>query len=477
MATLLDAKELAEAGKYEKAWPIVASVLNEEPNDPKALILASFMLEKQGQPAIAYQVCKQLTHLYPHIATAWINLGKCCDTLWRMDESEAAYNRALTKLPPGDNEQKITIYCNLAALHLQLGNFEKAKSYSEKALQLDPSHLKSRHNLGLSLLARGEWEKGWKYYEASVGSPQRIAWNYTGEPSWSGEEGKNVVVFGEQGIGDEICAASMIPDAIQRSKKVIIDCDARLTHLFARSFPQAKVYGTRNQKVLDWDEEDQQIDYSIPSMQLGSIFRPTAESFPGTPYLKPDPDRVLMWKALWKEKGKPVIGIAWSGGIKETAAMYRKWSIDEMADIMGSIDAHWVSLQYKDAESQIEEFRKKYPKIDLVQYKHATLTKDYDDTAALIASLDGVVAMQSTAVHISGALGIPCAAGIPKTSQWRYGEQGEKLPWYNSVTMFRQKKIGEWDFQGIKSWLRASLFGSDMTRVKPLRIMSAVSQS
>lgn len=452
--SLFKAKDLAESGKLAEAWRIVAPHLNDEPNDPKALLLASFMLEKQGQAAIAYQVCKQLTANYPHNAIAWVNLGKCCDTLWRMNEAEAAYTRALNQVKAGDDETKCTIFTNLAALHLQLGNFDKARVYSDKALKIDPEHLKSRHNKGLCLLAAGEWEEGWKMYEASMGSPQRIAWNYAGEPNWKGEPGKTVVIYGEQGIGDELCAASMFPDAIKRAGKVIIDCDARLAGLFQRSFPEAKVYGTRNQKVLNWADEDQAVDFSIASMQAGAIFRPSKESFPGTPYLKADPDRVLMWKALWATKKKPVIGIAWTGGIKETASMYRRWNHEQMAEIMRSVDAHWVCLQYKDAADELAEFKQVYPDIDIAQYKGATLSQDYDDTAGLVASLHAVVAMQSTAVHIAGALGVPCAAGIPKTSQWRYGSEGDSMPWYSCVKLFRQPKLGQWELSGVKGWLR-----------------------
>ena len=453
MTKLEDARELAEAGEYSEAWRILSPHLNDHPTDPKGLLLASFMLEKQGNAALAYTVCKQLTTSHPSNPVAWINLGKTCDTLWRMEEAEAAYRRALTQVKAGDREVKVTIYTNLAALFLQLGEFQKARVFSEKALEIDPQHLKSRHNLGLCLLANGEWEQGWKFYEASVGSAHRIQWNYTGEPSWKGEPGKTVVVFGEQGIGDEICAASMIPDAIERAGKVIIDCDSRLKNLFQRSFPQAKVYGTRNEKELDWAEEDQAIDYSIPSMQMGGIFRNKAQDFTGEPFLKADPERVLMWKALWATKKKPVFGIAWTGGIKETASLYRRFSHEEMAAIMTS-DAHWVCLQYRDASEEIAEFRSKYPHIDLKQYP-AVLSRDYDDTAALVASLDGVVAMQSTAVHIAGALGVPCAAAIPKTSQWRYGTEGDSIPWYRSVKLFRQEVLGTWDVKPIQEWVSA----------------------
>ena len=451
------AKDAADSGHYDKAWPIINQALFEEPDDPKFLTLASFIYEKQGHVGAAYQVAKRLTTMHPNNPAAWLNLGKCADTLWRMDEAEAAYRRALNQVKAGDDETKGLIFNNLAAMYLQLGEFDKARSASEKALKIDPNHLKARHNMGLCHLAAGEWKEGWKLYEASIGSPHRIAWNYTGEPAWKGEPDGTVVIFGEQGIGDEVCAASMIPDAIKRAGKVIIDCDARLANLFQRSFPDARIYGTRSAKVLNWAEEDQKVDYSIPAMQVGALFREKAEDFPGTPYLKADPDRVLMWKALWASKGKPAIGIAWTGGIKETAAMYRRWNHDEMAQIMRTVPAKWVSLQYKDASAEITEFKAKYPDIDLVQYP-ATLARDYDETAALFASLDAVVAMQSTAVHVAGALGVPCVAGIPKTSQWRYGSTGDSLPWYSCVKLVRQKRLGHWELEGIQQWLRQSRF-------------------
>ena len=448
------AKEYAESDNYSKAWLIVSKALNEEPDEPKALCIAAYMLEKQNNAAIAYQLLKRVTQLYPTNSTGWLNLGKCCDSLWRMEESEASYRRALNNVKPGDDDTKVILFTNLSALFMQLGRFNEARGYAERALKIDPEHLKSRHNLGVALLADQQWEQGWKQYEASVGSPHRPMFRYGDEPNWKGEEKGTVVIYGEQGIGDEISAASMFQDAIDRAEKLIIDCDARLKNLLQRSFPKAKIYGTRKEKVLNWDDEDHKIDYSIAAMQLGAIFRLKTEQFTGKPYLIPDADRVHMWKTLWAAKRKQAIGIAWTGGVSETAAKYRVWNIDQIAEIVRSVDAHWVCLQYKDATEQLKEFHAKYPDLHIEQYPYATLTKDYDDMCALVASLDGVVAMQSTAVHTAGALGIPCAAAIPKTSQWRYGTTGDTLPWYSSVKMFRQKELGKWELSGIKTWLQ-----------------------
>ena len=136
------AREHSEAGRYAEAWRIVSPHLQAEPNDPRGLALAAFMLEKQGNAAIAYHVCKQLTQAHPQQAIAWLNLGKTCDSLWRMSEAEAAYARALTQVRAGDNATKIAVLCNIAALHLQMGNFKRAREYSERVLKIDPDHLK-----------------------------------------------------------------------------------------------------------------------------------------------------------------------------------------------------------------------------------------------------------------------------------------------------------------------------------------------
>lgn len=411
MPTLLDANDHAQRGDYAKAWPVVTAALNAEPYDPRAICLATFMLERQGQPAMAYLLAKQLVQSHSANPTAWVNLGKCADTLWRMDEAEAAYRRALSQVRAGDSEIKVTIFTNLSALYLQRGQFREAERFADYALQLDAQHLKSRHNKGLCLLAAGRWAEGWGYYEASVGSPSRVAWNYTGEPTWRGEPGKTVVVFGEQGLGDEICAASMFGDAIERAGRLIIDCDARLATLFRRSFPRATVYGTRADKVIDWAEADRAIDYSIASMQLGGLFRTHAQAFHGEPYLVSDPDRVLMWRALWRAKGRPAVGLAWTGGLAQTGAHLRSVTPEQLAPILG-MDCTFVSLQYRDAGAEIAG-------TPIVQYPDVLL-RDYDHTAALVASLDAVVSVPTTVAHLAGALGVPTVAMHAQASCWKY---------------------------------------------------------
>jgi hypothetical protein len=223
------------------------------------------------------------------------------------------------------------------------------------------------------------------------------------------------------------------------------------------------VYGTRKFKPMAekpnaWLEKDRDFDASLALGQIGEYYRTDPAQCPGTPYLVPDPERVLMWKALWANKGKPIIGIAWHGGIPKTGAHMRRWSLETLLPVLNSIDAHWVVLEYKPAGAEIDAFRAKYPHIDVREYPHATLTKDYDDTAALVASLDHIFCIQTAVAHLGGALGVPTWVCVPPCSQWRYGAEGESIPWYKSVRVLRQHK-GAWNLPDIGAQL-ASHFGS-----------------
>jgi tetratricopeptide (TPR) repeat protein len=407
-AELLDAKDYAESENYGKAWPIVSKVLNDEPDNPQALCIAAYMMNLQGNAGLGYQLMKRVTTMFPANPTGWLNLGKACDDLWKMEEAEACYRRALNNIKAGDDKTKMLVFNNLSAMYTQMGKYQQGRHYAERALQIDPTHLKARHNVGLSMLAQREWKEGWKQYEASVGSPHRIMFRYGDEPEWKGEKNATVAVYGEQGIGDEICAASVYNDAIRDCKKLVIDCDARLKNIFQRSFPAAKVYGTRSQKVLDWNEEDHHIDYSISAVQLGSLYRNKDEDFPRVPYLVADKEQVFMWKALWASKKKPVVGMAWTGGIKNTAEHARTLTIEQLKPILG-IDAHFVNLSYKKCDSP-----------GMATYEHATLSKDYDQTASLVASLDAVIGVPTSVIHLAGALGVPTIAMKSPISCWKY---------------------------------------------------------
>lgn len=454
--TCAKAHRLWEAGRLDEAAELVKRVLMHDANYIHAVKLAGHLQEKAGDTPMAYHLFKRATEIDPEDANALGNFGRVAQDLWRTQEAERALLKAvsLAKNP----QDKAGALVNLSALKCDMGLWLECEKYARRALELNPDSKLARANLGFSQLATRNWAEGWKNYRATLGHYWRPKVQYKGEPEWDGSPGRTVVAYGEQGLGDEISFASVVPDAIKDCKRLIIDCDPRLANLFRRSFPQAKVYGTRFAKPGDkpWDAEDREFDASLPIGQLGEYYRTTPESFTGAPYLKPDPDRVLMWKSLFATKGKPVIGIAWSGGTFKSNSKQRQWTLEQLLPVLQSIDAHWVSLQYKPALHEIQAFRAKYPDIDLKEYPHGTLGPDYDDTAALVAALDGVVCMQTAVAHLAGALGVPAIVCVPTLSQWRYGDATESVPWYQSLRVVRQTD-SHWsrDLRRVGDMLRA----------------------
>ena len=437
------ARTLSENHKWDDAYKIADRYLVEDPNDVQALAIMTYIMLGAGKPAIAYHLAKGGTRLAPREAGMWMNLGMAAGDLWQSKEAARHYERGL-KLAKTD-KQRSMMCINIASILIDTGRFAEGEPYAKRAIEYEPDSVKGNANLGFSYLGQRKFKEGWKQYRYAIGTETRPRHQYQDEPMWDGKGKGNIALISEQGIGDVISFASMIPDAVEWAKKndsqIIVDCEKRLQPLLQRSFPDAKVYGTMLQPTVEWDEVP---DYSLIMGQLGEYYRTDVKDFPGTPYLVPDPDRVIQWKALFESKKKPVIGIAWRGGIPRTGARFRQWDLEQLLPILKSVDAHFVSLQYRSSEKEIAAFKKLHPEIDLVEYPYATLSNDYDDTVAMVACMDHVVTMQTAINHVAGALGVPCWTHVPNNSQWRYGEGYEDMLWAKSIRIIRQKTKGEW---------------------------------
>lgn len=413
---LQKARSLVEANRPAEAWTILERCLLDDPEDPQAVIVAGFMNVRVRNYPMAYLCARRLSELIPRDPAAWINMVQACKFMQREKEGERAARQglAIAKLP----KDRAALYQNLASIYMDAGRFDEAEPMLAKALELEPADPKFLANLGMCQLARHDWASGWKNYRHLIGTEERIrqVYNDPEEPLWDGAPGQTVLLYGDQGIGDEVCFASMVNDAADRCDKLILNVDKRLKRLFQRSFPNVEVHGTRDQH---WDGSTK-IDASLPMSQAGEFLRLTEDDFPSDPYLKADPERVLMWRSLFATKRKPVIGIGWTGGLWHTGSKFRQCTLEALLPLFQSVDAHWVSLQYKDAQAEIDAFRAKHPEVDLVQYPHATLTQDYDDTASLVAALDHVVAVPTAVIHLAGALRVPCVTIKPEKPCWKF---------------------------------------------------------
>lgn len=391
----------------------------------------------KDQMGLAYNVSKRAAELAPGNAAIWHNIGKCFHDRQKDAEADEYFRKAVKVQPNFPNS-----LCGLGMSALHRADFAECIDYSNRALAEDPDLLDARINRGMAYLATKRWREGWRDYDANLGVDKNRREPELGikAPRWDGTKGLDILCYGEQGIGDEMSFASCLPDLIQDAKSVTIDCDTRLSGVLRRSFPGITVHGTRY-KEAKW-RETAKFDATVSLGKLPFFYRNKDSDFPGTPYLTPRPDMALQWKAMLDSLGnKPKIGIAWTGGIPKTGQHRRTVTLDTFAPFFKGIDAHWISLQYKEVE-EIPEAEQKYG-IKIHDWDWGVRIKDYDHTIALISQLDLVISVCTAVVHAAGAIGKECWCLVPRAPFWRYVHEGEWFPWASSVKLFRQKG-NEW---------------------------------
>lgn len=406
-----------------------AGLLDKNHNDALALFLMGQIYAKAEKFGAAYNIFTRVTQIRPEQSEGWNNLGMTCEGRKDHIESMRHFEKAWSI------EKKASYASNIGNCYLSRQDYKQSIEWARKALRIDPACNSAKAVLGMASLSLGDWPTGWDNHEASLGGKFRKEVEYQGEGRWDGTPGKTLIVYGEQGLGDEVMYASCVPDAA-KSNTVVLECDKRLEGLFKRSFPSVSVYGTRREAAPWLDQH--RIDARVSCGTLPKFFRRKPEDFPGTPYLKADPEHVLQWRALFDSWGKrPKIGIAWSGGSKHNQPQARHVGLAGLRPLVESVNADFVSLQYKNPAQEIEASG-----LPVRHFKRACETSDYDDTAALVAALDLVVSVPTSVVHLAGALGVKTHCLTPYESDWNF--QGDRLPWYASVDLFKKPKGEPW---------------------------------
>jgi len=436
---LMDSVQLLiDTEKYQEALAELNARLDENPNNMTALFQFGEVLLKLDKVGLATNIYRYLSIVVPDRPEIWNNLGRCYQTRATSKDARACFKKALEL----DNNLPSALV-NLAILDVNEGKPDRAAFLAGKALEFTPDSRQALDVRAMGKLAIRDWS-GWEDYLRSEGPPYRKLRQYRlpAEPEWMGESGKTVVIYREQGLGDEILFASCVEEASKISEKVILDVDKRLVGLFQRSFPQVDVYGTGYETVMEWPK-NYDVDASAPIGRLPLFFRKKDSDFPGTPYLKACPFRKKAYRAMLDSLGKgPKVGIAWTGGKRSDSttradAEYRSLSLEDFAPLMKE-GHHYISLEYKNWDDV------KASGLPIHEWPWITQSQDYDDTAALVDELDYIIAVPTTVVHLAGALGKTCYCLTPEFSNWRFGMEGNDMIWHKSVKQFRGKdRVGK----------------------------------
>lgn len=405
-----------------------AALLDKNHKDSLALFLIGQIYAEAERFGMAYHIFKRITDLRPEKSEAWNNLGMACEGRKDHDEALVHFRKAWSL-------DKRAVYAgNIGNCYMSRQEYATAKEWAARALAIDKDCKSAKSVMAVSCLAMGDWATGWDNYEALLGGKFRKEVQYQNEDRWDGTPGKTLVVYGEQGLGDEIMYSSCVPDI--KGCRVILECDKRLEGLFRRSFPGVEVHGTRREPA-PW-LEGVTVDARCSVATLAKFYRRKSEQFPGSPYLVADPERVLQWKALFESWGKSRlrVGLCWSGGSKHNRPTARAIGLEAFRSLIESWDADFISLQYKDPTAEIEATG-----LPVKHFKRAAESSDYDDTAGLVGALDMVVGVHTSVHHLAGAMGVPGVILVPDQTLWLYENE---FPWYRSARLFRKAKTEAW---------------------------------
>jgi tetratricopeptide (TPR) repeat protein len=336
------------------------------------------------------------------------------------------------------------LWCNRGRVLQELGRIPEALDAYDRAIALQHEFPLARFHRALARLLAGDYAAGWSEYEARLVSEEHPR-RPDGFPRWDGSPltGRTVLVYGEQGLGDELMFASCLPEVVEQAGRCVIECNPKLERLFRQSFPRAVVYAAEPGHAVPRAIRSDAIDCEVAIGSLPLHLRRSPADFrPHRGYLSADARRVVAWRERLASLGTGLkVGISWRGGTHVSRSPLRSIPLAQWLPIFDAAPAQFVSLQYHDCADELNEFSARHGR-RVVHWQEAI--DDYEETAALVCALDIVVSVCTAVIHLGGALGRPVWIMVPYSPEWRYGSKGEGMPWYPSVRLFRQDTFGKW---------------------------------
>ncbi|QCO04081.1 tetratricopeptide repeat protein [Azospirillum argentinense] len=437
-------------------------------------------LSRQGQAAAALAAWQRAVLLDPALPEGLSNLGGGLRDAERLEEAERAHRRAL-RLMPGEPQANnnfghalqarlrpaeaarwfrralaldpgyAAALCNFGLAVQRLGDGGLADLLYGRALRVCPDLPLARFNRGLLHLERGELAEGWAGYGWRFASGQAGGARQPRLPAWRGEDltGKRLLIWGEQGVGDTILFSSLCAEAIARARSVVIETDRRLVPLFARSFPGALVrpQSPDAEAVPDCDRH-------TPIGSLARVFRRDLSAFAGSAvsWLVPDAARMAVWRERMAALGPGLrVGIGWRSALMTESRRAAYSRLDQWGALFAVPGLVFVNLQYGACEAERVAAEDRFG-VTIHRWDDLDLTDDFDGTAALMASLDLVIAPATAVGELAAALGVPV---------WRFGgrdwtQLGTAVrPWFPAQRLF-QPRGGE-DVQDVLNRMAAQL--------------------
>ena len=430
---------LKDHGEINQAIDSYKRALKLKPDFADAHNNMGLALVQKDDLGAAMESYKWALTIKPDFAEANNNMGIALMEQGEFDAAIDSYKRALQLKP-----DYVDAHNTMGLALVEGGDLDAAMESYKRAVMIDPHHADAHHNMSLELLKDQKFEQGFKLNEwrwkaktiQSIGTPLK-----TSKPLWGGEKNKTVFVWGEQGIGDEIMFASLIPELYAISSKLIVQCDKRLIPLLQRSFPKDITYQSDRSLVTE-----DSYDFHTPIGSLARVFRTSLDSFQKTSdgYLCHDEAKTnRLRQELLMGEVKTLIGISWKTTSALSNSNKRNIALPELAQVLNSSETRLVCLQYGDVSEEIDLLKKEFG-IDVMHVSEIDNRNDIDGLASLIMACDKIVSTTNATVHLAGALGAATKVLVPFFARWIWGRTLSHSPWYSSVTVYRQNRTGDW---------------------------------
>lgn len=413
------------AGRPDLAEDGFRRLLAVRPDHAGALWRFGELARQRGHLPVALRLLRASVVADPADAQGWRFFG---NALARRGDAAAhrAHRRATTLAPAA-----VDAWFDRAIALLDDDRSDAGMAALRKALALAPAAPLSRMMWGMQCLAAGDYRAGFSHYAARWEMPSLVPWaaQLRGR-RWRGEPlaGKTVLVFGEQGFGDDLMCLRFLPRLKAMGARIVLGLSPPLAKI-GRRLPAVDVF-------LNSGDAMPPRDYEIPMFDLPwrlGLKQPADAASP--PYLRADPAGIAAWRDRLGSRKVFRVGLAWAGRPSHPHDARRSLPLAALAPLFGIPGCEFHSLQLGPAAAEAAGT----PVID-----HQGALTSFDETAALMMGLDLVITVDSAAAHLAGALGVPVWIMLYAPAEWRWGRAGDRTPWYDSALLFRQETIGDW---------------------------------
>lgn len=461
---------LFQTGKLEDAAAVLQDALKADPGQVGTRYNRGTILQQLGRHDDAAHEFREAIARAPDDAELHNNLGVALKSADRLEEAVTSYRTAASL-----NASSAEIYINLATALYLLERFDESLVESEKALKLNPALAESQLAYGRALRALNRFEEaipyierslainprqsetifnwfilclslerfpdGWKMFDSRFSSGRHPSkYRPHSAPLWDGKPlTGTLAIWGEQGVGDQVLYASILPDVLAEMKSVAVEVDPRLIPLMARSFPAAEF------RSLKEEAGKISAEAHLPIGSLGKLYRQDVAAFPRQAYLVADKDRSTKLRRQLIAPGKSIVGISWRSvnadfGQKKTA------DIQAFSSLFLRPGIQLVDLQYGDTSAEIASVRSEFG-VSITHLDEIDNMNDLDGLAALIEACDAVVTISNTTAHIAGSLGKPVWILVPyhwHGQLWYWFKNRKDNLWYPEARICRQQKGQPW---------------------------------